>query len=167
MALLRMKMRNFGTIILVVMFFMIFQISYYQSGTDSTKIQTHSNIISPNTEPVLDNSSFVRIHLSIVVNGTSTKVVFNKSPSTGYGNRVYSMLSAFLVAVVTESALVIDWPKIENFIDFALPHSFDKFKHTSFLNPYFEIDTIHKIKSSSSNVWAYNKSLKALKGKFD
>jgi hypothetical protein len=72
------------------------------------------------------------------------------------------MLTAFLVALVTESALLIDWPLIENFIETPLSNAFVKFNNTGFFDFNQKNPEIYRIKSFSPNPWSPKKRI--LKG---
>ena len=84
------------------------------------------------------NDSFIdyeRIHNDIVFNRSSNRrVLFYKSSQVGYGNNIYSMLSAFMIAVLTESALLIDWPEIDKYIEPPFNLSFSRFHDSSELD---------------------------------
>lgn len=79
-------------------------------------IETDQN---DSTSELIPRIDFKPIHDRIVLRQSAEKVVFNEAPFTGYGNRVYSMLSAFLVAVLTESAILISrWPFVNDYMHF-------------------------------------------------
>lgn len=115
-------------------------------------------------EDYTKNNNFIQINENIVKDRTNQNVVFYKIPGAGYGNRMYSMLTAFFVAVVTESALLIDWPYIENYIQTPLTNAFTKFNDSSFLDFNQKIPEICTISTNSPNTWQRNKKLDFLKG---
>lgn len=78
-------------------------------------------------------------------------VFFRIAKDSGYGNRLYSMLSALLVAVVTDSALLIDWPSIDAYIGCPLIGALKSFNDKSFLDFEQNSPKICKIETSTSN----------------
>ena len=51
------------------------------------------------------------------MNVSLRKISFNECVQAGYGNRLYSVLSSFLIALLTNSSLVIKWKEIEPYVD--------------------------------------------------
>ena len=51
------------------------------------------------------------------MNVSLRKISFNECVQAGYGNRLYSVLSSFLIALLTNSSLVIKWKEIESYVD--------------------------------------------------
>lgn len=86
-------------------------------------------------------------------------VVFYRSRHVGYGNRIYSMLSAFMSAVLTDSALVIKWPQIDSYIDCSLPHVFSPFYGQGLLDFNQKSPPICRIKTRTLNTWSYYKRI--------
>lgn len=87
-------------------------------------------------------------------------------PSAGYGNRMYSMLSAFLIAVVTESALLIKWPPIDKYIDCPLVDTFRVFNDSSFLDYNQKVPNRCYVNTVTPNAWLYKKNLDVLRSNF-
>lgn len=93
-------------------------------------------------------------------------VVFYRSRHVGYGNRIYSMLSAFMSAVLTDSALVIKWPRIDSYIDCSLPHVFSPFYGRGLLDFNQKSPRICRIKTRTLNTWSYYKRIEIFQSKF-
>jgi hypothetical protein len=169
------KYRNKWIVFFLVLLFVLF---YYRQNNLSLsqqpyirmfiKILPNRNLFASKFElknyTTLTNSSkFIQIHEDIIKNRTRSKVVFYEiDKGVGYGNRLYSMLTAFLVALVTESALLINWPLIENYIETPLSNAFVKFNNTGFFDFNQKNPKIYQIISSSPNIWAPKKRI--LKG---
>jgi hypothetical protein len=65
---------------------------------------------------------YYQIHERISkMNSSLRKIAFNelglKGGGEGYGNMLYSFLSTFCIAILTQSQLVVRWPKIETYVD--------------------------------------------------
>jgi hypothetical protein len=45
------------------------------------------------------------------------RISFNKCGQAGYCNRLYSFLSTLVIAIYTNSQLVVQWPEIESYVD--------------------------------------------------
>lgn len=64
------------------------------------------------------------------------RVVFYEARNDiGYGNRMYPLLSAFMAAVLLDSALLINWPDLNKYYDSNLTNVFTNFTDKSFLDP--------------------------------
>jgi hypothetical protein len=70
---------------------------------------------------------FKLIHKNIIQNKTKeVKVSINGPTPDGYANKLYSMLSSMVIAILTDSALIIRWPDIDTYIQEPLYKSFSK-----------------------------------------
>lgn len=85
-------------------------------------------------QQLLTSRSFLRLNQNNVLNRIGPNVVFFKASNFSYGHRLLSMLTAFMVAALTDSPLLINWPSINYHIDCVLPYTFYTFKENSFLN---------------------------------
>lgn len=85
-------------------------------------------------QQVLTSRSFLRLNQNKILNRIGPNVVFFKASNFSYGHRVLSMLTAFMVAALTDSPLLINWPLINYHIDCVLPYTFYTFKDKSFLD---------------------------------
>lgn len=114
----------------------------------------------------LASRSFLRLHEEIVSNQSGRhNVVFYQATKDGYGNRIYSMLSAFMVAVLTDSALLIKWPSIGFHIDCLLKDTFKNFTDASFLDLSQKSPKICHLHTDTENSFNYVKKLYYLQGK--
>ena len=59
----------------------------------------------------------------------SLKIVFNVPAQGGYGQKVYSFLTSLLIAILTDSALLVNWKHIDKFIDEPMYQTFNRFDH--------------------------------------
>lgn len=107
----------------------------------------------------LTSKPYLQIHQENILNRVRPNVVFYKTDFVGYGNRIYSMLSAFMISVLTDSALLINWPLIHNHIDCILPYTFYVFRDKSFLDYWQKSPKICNLKTVTINTWAYEKRL--------
>jgi hypothetical protein len=80
------------------------------------------------------------------------KISFNENPPVGYGNRLYSMLSSTLIGIITNSAVLIKWDRIDEFIQ-------EPF-HESFVKTYSFKKTLYKPKTLYE--WSKYKDMKRL-----
>ena len=88
-----------------------------------------SNIIIDNNSQTvetfkenLSSEAYLKLHEKIITGHGEPRVVFYKvRKDIGYGNRIYSMLSAFMAAVLLDSALLINWPQFDKYYDCILP----------------------------------------------
>ena len=82
----------------------------------------------------------------------------------GYGNRIYSMLSAFMVAKLTNSAFFIDWPLIDNYIDLKHIVSGSKDDFKSVFEYHQKLNNICDMSIEPPNIWLFNKTLNTSQG---
>ncbi len=62
-------------------------------------------------------NSYKALHQGIMRQTIPFKIVINRNnKDVGYANKLYSFLSSLLSAIITDSALVVIWPKINKFI---------------------------------------------------
>lgn len=61
------------------------------------------------------------------------KVVFMGDIRPGYANKLYGFLSSLLIAILTDSALVVEWKDIEGFVEEPLWQAFHRFNSTTSL----------------------------------
>lgn len=108
----------------------------------------------------VETYEFIKIHNRNVLKQTNKMhVVFYKVQGYGYGNRMYSMMTAFFVALLTDSALLIDWPYIDQYFETPLQFAFTKFNDSSSLDLNQTMPKLCNALGSSNNSWAYEKKL--------
>lgn len=133
------------------------------SGSKSGDINFNTKLNRINN---LSSKSYVRLQEEIVTKRSEhQKVVFYNVYNVGYGNRIYSMISAFMVAVLTDSALLIKWPYIDTYIDCILPNTFKSFQDESFLDYNKNTHEICNVTTKTKNSWIYEKRLTFLQSK--
>ncbi len=71
------------------------------------------------SEDSYDNlNDFYKIHEQMAaMNVSMRKISFNVCINNGYGNRLYSFLTSFFIALLTNSQLVVRWKEIEPYVD--------------------------------------------------
>ena len=88
------------------------------------------------------------------------KVMFCNPKNGGYGNKIYTFISCFLVGILTDSLVILtSWKESKNFIDFA----FDPFyvnNENNYLNPNFNQYKIHRFHVPYA--WEFKKNLNHL-----
>ena len=108
--------------------------------------------------------SFLEVQAFVTESRQRRSVVFYKALTVGYGNRIYSLLSAFMLAVITDSALLIDWPDIQKEIETPLSHAFNEFNDWSFLDRRAKWPHLCNLNATSQNTWTYLKRLDTIEG---
>lgn len=160
--------RKYSYILLIILliaacicYYCLYKIGSTQSVIDSYKCQEAKEA---NTDE-FESMDFREIHHDIISNRREVRrVVFHWPRTCGYGNRMYSMFTSFLVAAITESALLINWPPISNYIDCPLDSVFKTYEGESFLNYDYETWKICNIATLTDNTWSFKKNLSILKG---
>jgi len=138
----------FFILILLVLFFL------------DTNVLNFTLLVSFTPKNDIQMSNFNQIQEENVFNKHDTiKVVFYEVKKVGYGNKLYSMLTSFMVAVVTESALLIDWPTIDKYIEEPFNLAFHKFNDKSPLDRSYQSIPIYSINSATINSWNYTKTI--------
>lgn len=82
-----------------------FSLNFYFSSFNNT---------STSLDPLDD---FLKLHEKNLESNNSNKIVYCNRVKPGYANRIYSILSCLTIAILTDSALSIDWPEVETYID--------------------------------------------------
>jgi hypothetical protein len=114
--------------------------------------------------PIIDrNETAINTFYSINNEKNPTRpvrvVFYSAHNSFGYGNRIYSLLSAFLIAYLTDSVLLIDWPDIRAFIRSPFRLTFKKFTDYSYFDVANKSPPILSLVTGTVNSWKFNKSL--------
>ena len=126
------------------------------STSTSTRLQI--NITNKIDRLLID---YKQIHENIMNNRTKLRISFNESPSAGYANRLYSMLSSFVIALVTDSAIVINWDRIHEFIQEPFENTFNKYQNQN--NEFnYKYNSGNILTLSSTNQWSKHKDMKSL-----
>ncbi len=92
---------------------------------------------------------------------TPIRVSINGYTMGGYANKLYSMLSSLVVALLTDSALVVRWHHIDHYIEEPFDSAFANFTSLDHdFNANYKTDTITTIHSQQG--WKRHKDLKTL-----
>lgn len=104
---------------------------------------------------------FIKIHeKNLKDNETNKKLVFMKRNWLGYANKVYAFLTSLTVAILTDSALLIDWPGIDQYIQTPLKDLFRVFEPNSEFNFFYKNATLNfNLPRSTENSFKYEKNL--------
>lgn len=122
-------------------------------------LQTNNSIHKLEREHEVDSySSFKIIHEKIIKNETDLRVLLNTPKNYGYANRMYSVISALLIAILSNRALLINWKYIDNYIEPPLYKVFDKFnENNDELNFNYKLKNIDKF--TFKEAWKLNKTI--------
>ncbi|CAF0917356.1 unnamed protein product, partial [Brachionus calyciflorus] len=106
-------------------------------------------------------NKYIKIHNSIINSDeyVSKNVIFAHT-TNGYGNKIYAILTALVLGVLTESAVIIKWPGIEQFINTPLKNIFYDYPQTSQFNiNYKNKSNNFYFQSDYEYSWKYKKNL--------
>lgn len=88
-----------------------------------------------NNDPL---NRYIQMHEEIIDGKIKPpKVVFSGDIRPGYANKIYTVLTAMTAAVLTDSALVIEWKNIDTYIESPLRNTFQKFPSDSVFSSAF------------------------------
>jgi hypothetical protein len=95
-----------------------------------------------------------------VTKNATRKVIFCEPRGSGYGNRLYTFFSCFVVALLTDSLVILTgWHETRDFIDLPL-NLFYETNASNELNPKFEKEKIHGF--GVPYAWSAKKDLNSL-----
>lgn len=80
------------------------------------------------------------------------KIVSCRDIRPGYANKIYNVLSALIIAILTDSSFYLIWPEIEQFVQ---PPLCDVFHQPKLIKPI-------KISVITSNSWGFRKNITGL-----
>ena len=81
-------------------------------------------------------NKYTSIHNKLIkINSSHTKISLNKSPNNGYANRIYSFLTSLVAAILTDSAILVEW-------NFGSSDNIGKYIDTPFKNIFALIKNI-------------------------
>ena len=114
------KTKNFFLLILLVTFLHFFFNYYLYNDPNGDMLRCYAT--RQGNSKILDASDqlvkYREIHGSILKSSDiNRKIVFSGEIKEGYGNRLYSFLSSLLIALLTDSALIVNWRGIEKYIE--------------------------------------------------
>ncbi|CAF1044801.1 unnamed protein product, partial [Brachionus calyciflorus] len=90
------------------------------------------------------------------------KIIFNEPYKVGYANKLYAILTSLFIAIINDSALILDWPEIAQYINPPLIDVFTQFDDESHFNLNFKPKQNLILPEETENSWKYEKSLKDL-----
>ena len=107
--------------------------------------------------------NFFNTNINQTTKNGINKVIFCDPRGSGYGNRIYTFFSCFIMALLNDSLVILTaWRESRDFID--LP--FDPFFETntsSYLNPNFEKEKIYVFEEEEvQNAWEVKKDLNSI-----
>jgi hypothetical protein len=106
-------------------------------------------------------NEFYKIHERIFSqsNLSLRKISFNGQTAGGYGNKLYSFLTSLIIAILTESQIVLKWNHIDKYVKTPI-NIFDNISENSGLNDAeFKSKSIYFV---SSQAWSPNKNVESL-----
>ena len=120
-------------------------------------------------DSVRNLDAYKRLHARIINNSgdnDNTKVIFNLLTPHGYGNRVYSVLTTFVMAVLDDAAFIVtDWSWMRSFIREPMADVFDhgQFAANSTLNCKYDKRSIALIEPERpTQAWRARKDVRQL-----
>lgn len=128
--------------VLLVLFGLISIVIVFRTSLGRFKLNSNEWIVWADLyydDPRDPLNNYIKIHESILAGRRQPKVVFNGEIRPGYANKMYGVLTSMVAAVLTDSALIIRWKKVEDYIEPPLLRSFDVFDNTSFLSLNFRL----------------------------
>lgn len=159
-----LKSKNFYIVLLFVTFLHFF-FNYYlneSNGMDSViECFATRKIYSKEFDQTDQLDKYVKLHRSIMEsNDPDKKMVFSGDIKEGYGNRLYTFLSSILIAILTDSALVVNWDGIEKYIEppidifYAKKNNLDCLKNSGIHKKAYEMHAAYG--------WNQNKDIQAI-----
>lgn len=97
-------------------------------------------------------------HLISLSAKSDGRVLFNGYTHGGYGNKLYSFITSFLIALITNTPIIVRWNEIDEFISppLNLFYKIDN-KTKNYLNPEYQAQKICTFKPQQP--WALNKDV--------
>ena len=108
-----------------------------------------------------DLSAFVATHEAIMDGLVPPRLSINFLEQNGYGNRMYSVITSFVIAVLSERALIVKWENIRPYIREPFKMSFHTFDGPNEFNIDFKPDEVILFPKCDGN-WEIKKNLKEL-----
>lgn len=121
---------------------------------------------SPSTQQIIiiNSTQFNSIQEFNLFNRTNDpRVVFFTTATgrVGYGNKIYAFLTSFTIALLTDSALIMRWPSINNYIQEPFTMAYGPFPDNNPLNPTFNWESVCILNTHTVNSWKRTKKLLA------
>ena len=127
-------MNTCSTVLIIILgvTFILTSIYLHQNPeqTKSLKESIYSQLKASDSKSTRDLSQYKKIHQKILNGELPLRVSFNCLNANGYGNRIYTMLTVFVMAVLGDRALLIpNWNMMPNFIEEPFNYSFHNFSN--------------------------------------
>lgn len=155
---------NLFIILVIILNLKIFHINFNSKLNEIDNQRYYS--LKLNKSNLLFESPFeeyILIHESNI-EGTFNKprkIVFNGHTGAGYANKLYSMLSAFTIAILTDSAFICEWNRIYKYIKPNFFLMFYKFRKNNELNSNYDTKSIYVFNTTNSS-WSGQKSIRMI-----
>ena len=110
-------------------------------------------------------SIYKSIHKSIRQGSLPPKVIFSRSLYGGYGNKLNTLLTSLVMAILSDSALLIEWKHISQFVQEPLLSSFYNASLNQTNNDFnynYNNDSINFFQLPEKNAWKTNKNMTEL-----
>ena len=151
----RLLANNYIMLVIMFMFVLIsigWMICYSNQDMKSFIYKLSSPLLSyHNDKDPLDE--YRQIHESIINGKSTTRITFNGFTPAGYGNKIYSLLTSMVIAILTDSALIIRWKDIDKYVQEPFNQSFHNFENEqSFFNANHEKSSLI-VPSNSGHAW--------------
>ena len=88
------------------------------------------------------------------------RVTFSRVENVGYGNKLYTLLSALTIAILSDSAMLAEWPQVDKYVEEPLDAFFTSFSGPTDLNTNHSPSTVYH--PSARQPWSKRKDLRQL-----
>ena len=141
----------------ILFFISLFSLIFVLLISQSKKTLNNQNENEWNESDVLIN--FFKIHnRMLAVNNHLVKRVTLNQCFSGYGNRLNSFVSSLLIAILTDSQLMVKWPEVEQFVQLPIRVFTDENIQSMVIND--KQSSIYKIRPRQS--WLKTKNISQL-----
>lgn len=112
-------------------------------------------------------AEYIRTHeQNLNISNYNKKIVFYVRIEAGYGNNLYAFLSSLVIAILSDSGLLVEWPEIDKYVNPPLKNLFFKFDPESEFSPYYKNKTLNfEQPGETQNTWKSVKDLEFLRDK--
>jgi hypothetical protein len=147
------KNKKFSYLLYCLIFLVVlfpYYIYIYQNSSDQTAFNFFFSYA------VNNEVNFNKTLWKTKTNHDGKKLSINGPTVAGYGNKIYSMLSALTIAMITDSEFISLWPNIGEFIEEPFPNSFIAAK-TIDIKKLEKTNSIYK--PATKNAWHIKKDM--------
>jgi hypothetical protein len=152
--------RNYSfCVYLVIIYTLVILFLYFIHNSNTFLNNFWKPIFGYLDQNIAKQNEYKVLHESEISKKQEPRIVFNNNPDAyGYANRVYSVLSSLLIAILSDRALLIKWKYIDNYIEPPLYRVFDIFNETNELNINYKSNLIESF--GFGEAWKRNKTIK-------